>query len=480
VVLFAALVIPSALAQAGERHAIVIGSNEGEGDDAPLEFAETDAAQMARTLVEVGAVAADHVELLVGRKLRTINDTLDRLAARTRGDDLVLVFFSGHGDRRGVHVRQEVWDWPRIRQRLDHMPAGLVLGFFDACQSGAIITAKGLVRAPPIAIAAEALAPTGRFLITSSGPNELSYESRRLGSSPFALSLRTGLHGAADVNHDGRVTLDELYKFVYDRTLAATVAAPSGPQHPLQSTELRGAGDIALVPARVGVEIVATTGTAGTCYLLDHDEERVLAELASGGPSVRLPPGPYVIKCVAGGQVRSGPIRLERASIKLDGVPLVAQHASYALAKGTRPQLTSAVEIGQGAVIALAGASDYVGSAGYRLRIGDFAAVPQVGWLPRHHAVLTSLMLGTRLPWIHIGEGDVEVGIHMGTWFAGTGSGGSQAIAGPYVKYDWARVGAFGMAGKLDFWGLYPLRDGARPEAAVVLSLGFDYRMGGP
>jgi hypothetical protein len=54
----------------------------------------------------------------------------------------------------------------------------------------------------------------GRAIITASRPTEVSIELPELGHGLFTYDLVQGLKGAADLNRDGIVSLQELYEYV--------------------------------------------------------------------------------------------------------------------------------------------------------------------------------------------------------------------------------------------------------------------------
>ena len=58
--------------------------------------------------------------------------------------------------------------------------------------------------------------------MASSSATELSQESDQLASSYFTHHLLLALRGAGDANQDGKVSLDEAYRYTYNRTLAGT------------------------------------------------------------------------------------------------------------------------------------------------------------------------------------------------------------------------------------------------------------------
>lgn len=261
-------------AVADGRHAIVIGTNEGLASEPVLEFAESDARRMAQTFVDVRAMSRDRVTVLTGSSLDTVKSTLRHAPAA----DELWVFISGHAGADGVHVRGGVWSWKELRAALEALPAQRRVVLIDACNSGAVLTAKGVSLESQLQLSARSNL-RGLVMLVSSGANELSYESRRLKGSPFAHFLASGLRRAADRDRNGRVTLAETYAYLSSRTVAASLDGGSGPQHPEQAGWYRGSGEWVL-SERVGDqgELRLSDPTLGTCYALDDQELRVLAD----------------------------------------------------------------------------------------------------------------------------------------------------------------------------------------------------------
>jgi uncharacterized caspase-like protein len=114
----------------------------------------------------------------------------------------------------------------RILQRL--RPERVVL-IIDSCFSGA---AGGRTPFEPNAESRAAISEQflsriantgkGRVILTASGGREVALESRETRHGIFTWFLLEGLRGGADADHDGRVDVDEIYKFVSQKVSAAT------------------------------------------------------------------------------------------------------------------------------------------------------------------------------------------------------------------------------------------------------------------
>jgi hypothetical protein len=453
--------------------ALVVGSNEGLAEEPPLAYAESDAAQVARALVEMEVAPAAQVRLLAGPGLPAVVEALAALGATA--EDTLFLFFTGHGGADGAHLGGRVWPWADVRARLQSLPARLVVAFFDACRSGALVTAKGeLVRGPPLALSLQALpsGPRGRFLVTSSGASELSYESVLLASSPFAVALRSGLRGGADADGDGRITLAELYGYVYGRTVAATLGAPTGPQHPTQLTELRGTGEVVLVSRLGPARVRRGSARLGTCYFLDRAETRVLAELpAQAGAAVALPPGRYLVKCLDGAALRAATVALGERPLLLEDAAFEPAARSYALAKGADAGSTAALVAGAGTLSRWSAGTEPTLRLGYRLGRGGLSLGLEVALGP--HALVPSLSFGAQLPWWRVLGTRLEVGISAGT-LLGRQPG---ATAGPYLELTRTLRRGLDLSARLAVLTLYPWQ-GEAPRSLVMVSLGLGAALG--
>src|SRR5204863_443943 len=130
-----------------------------------------------------------------------------------------------------------------LEQLVRGSAASFRLLILDACRSGALTRVKGGTPIPPFEIQlGERVAGEGAVFLTSSSASEDSQESDEIKGSFFTHALVSGLLGAADANSDGRVTLDETYRYAYDATLRASSRSLAGVQHPTFEYDVRGMG----------------------------------------------------------------------------------------------------------------------------------------------------------------------------------------------------------------------------------------------
>ncbi|HEY2514164.1 MAG TPA: hypothetical protein VGI39_25030 [Polyangiaceae bacterium] len=125
--------------------------------------------------------------------------------------------------------------------------------------------------------------------MASSTSQELSQESDELKASYFTHHLVSALRGAGDADGDGRVSLDEAYRYAYRRTLASTARTRIGEQHVTLETDLAGQGDVPVTyhaEARAQLELPA--GLEARVLVQHRASGAVVAEVQKSRGEVRL------------------------------------------------------------------------------------------------------------------------------------------------------------------------------------------------
>jgi hypothetical protein len=285
------------------RFALLVGSNLGDRGDPVLRHAESHATRLAQTLRLMGGFPADQVVLITGATASEMHDALIQLNARVREhkNGVLIVFYSGHADEQSLHLSGTRLAKAELKALLVGSPAASRLLIVDACRSGSLVQLKGARPAPTFAVPAFAEpVPEGFAVLTSSAASEDSQESAALGSSYFTYYVNSGLIGAADQDHDGAVTLSELYAFASAETRAATTRSLAGQQNPTFQFALGGQHDLVLTrPARRDVRLgTLRFGQAGRYIVQRRDIAGLsppVAEIAARdvGTQLSLAPGPY-------------------------------------------------------------------------------------------------------------------------------------------------------------------------------------------
>jgi hypothetical protein len=236
------------------RFGIFIGSNNGGRERAMLRYAISDARAVSRVFSEMGGIAGEDVVILFEPGVREINSRIDEVTRVIRslgsGKRTELVFYySGHSDEEGLLLNRERYSYRELRDRINSIPSDMRIVILDSCASGAFTRIKGGAKTLPF-LADSSVSAAGYAFLTSSSANEASQESDRISGSYFTHSLVAGLRGAADSVGNGRVTLNELYRFAYAETLARTETSVFGAQHPSYDIQLTGTGDPVLTDIR--------------------------------------------------------------------------------------------------------------------------------------------------------------------------------------------------------------------------------------
>jgi hypothetical protein len=280
----------SALALAHvERFAIVVGNNAGVSGDGLLSYATTDATRVYDVLRELGGFQPVNMVLLHDEDAETLRHSLIAVNERIRAamslpdtQVMLFVYYSGHADAEDLHLAGTRLAVAEFAQLVRGSAASFRMLVLDACRSGALTRAKGGKIKPAFPIPDESLPGDGVAFLTASAISEDAQESDELRGSFFTHALVSGLLGAADDDRDGRVVLDEAYRYAYQTTLRATSRTASGIQHPTFRYDLRGQGDLVLTrPEAYAAKRASLSFPKGLGFLLmrEHAEGPVVAEL---------------------------------------------------------------------------------------------------------------------------------------------------------------------------------------------------------
>ena len=265
-----------------DRWAVVIGVGRYESPEVPrLRYTVPDAEAIYDALIKSAGFKKDHVLLLTDRTekrptLRNVKWALGTFLARSaKKDDTVIIFFAGHGapevDQRGVErdgfskylvpsdaepddLYSTALPMDELQTIFARLEAERVVVFLDACYSGAAggrTFASKKTRSAHVddLFLERATSSKGRAIITASRPSEVSIELPDLGHGIFTYYVLQALKGAADLNRDGIVSLQELYEYV-ERQVSQKARAVGGNQHPVMKGELEGVLPLVRVKAK--------------------------------------------------------------------------------------------------------------------------------------------------------------------------------------------------------------------------------------
>jgi hypothetical protein len=278
---------PAGASSRAHAHAVVVGSNVGGPGQEPLRFAESDAEQVASVLRELGHYEARRTRVLLHPDAGEVLHALDEMGAEIRAEAAngepaqVVFYYSGHARASAINLGTDELPLSILRERLRSLPAFLTIVVLDACQSGAFARVKGAEPAADFSYNSVAkLTQKGLAVMASSTSQELSQESDELRASYFTHHLVTALRGAADSDGDGRVSLDEAYRYAYRRTLASTAATQVGGQHVTFETDLAGQDEVPVTyPAEAKAQLELPAALDGRVLVQHRASGAVAAEV---------------------------------------------------------------------------------------------------------------------------------------------------------------------------------------------------------
>jgi hypothetical protein len=244
-------------------YAVVIGINRYKNLPS-LKYAVNDAREFYRYLVDVNQVPKDHIWLLLDEEatLDKLRSTLGTLLRRSAGkDDTVIIFLAGHGatetdtsspDGDGLEkyilphnadpkdLYSSAMPMSEVARIFQRISSERLVFIADTCYSGASggrTILAGETRANVSGGFLERLSQgKGRMILTASDANEVSFEKDELKHGVFTYYLLEGLRGKADLDGDGVITLDEIYRYVSEKVPQAT----GQDQHPVRKGETTG------------------------------------------------------------------------------------------------------------------------------------------------------------------------------------------------------------------------------------------------
>ena len=156
-----------------------------------------------------------------------IVEKLEAIIKLAKSDDKILFFFSGHGDTGGFLTYElSMFRYKELADILAKARTKNVYCFIDACRAGSATddTYSGYGWS-------EDSKKKGLTFMLSCRADEFSFENDWVGNGFFTKALLKGLRGMSDSNNDRRVTLIELFKYVYNDVTARTKNS-SQIQHP--------------------------------------------------------------------------------------------------------------------------------------------------------------------------------------------------------------------------------------------------------
>jgi GUN4-like/Caspase domain len=211
------------------------------------EFADAALANLPAALRDINAVQAvlnhaemgrfDEVRLLENPEKQAMEEAIDALFRDRQKDDLVLLYFSGHGikdDTGKFSLATRITQKDRLRTTAvaasfvhDVMTSSRSrrqVVILDCCFSGAFATGMMAKDDSSVDIKTQ-LGGEGRAVLTASTATQYAFAQPDEELSVYTRFLVEGIHtGAADTDNDGHITVDELHQYAQRKVQEAAPA----------------------------------------------------------------------------------------------------------------------------------------------------------------------------------------------------------------------------------------------------------------
>ena len=202
----------------GKLYAVLVGVSEYRQSENNLIYSHQDAVEMYHLLKR--QTDTSRLKLLVNREATktAILHAMEQLFVRTGADDVVIFFFSGHGNSGKFYAHDTAVTFRDLSAVFRKSRAKRKLIFADACFAG---TFRQSGTEQPVSHGNE-MDDKRVLLFLSSRSDQTSKESLSLKNGTFTFFLTAGLQGGADANRDRKITARELFDFVGPRVKEQT------------------------------------------------------------------------------------------------------------------------------------------------------------------------------------------------------------------------------------------------------------------
>ncbi|MEM9807107.1 MAG: caspase family protein [Cyanobacteria bacterium P01_D01_bin.56] len=224
-----------------KKVALLIGVSEYEPGLTPLPASVRDIEAMQRVLEDPQVGNFHEVKQLANPTRQKMEEEIEALFSARSKDDLVVLFFSGHGikddtgrlyfatrntrkNSRGDLVRATAMSTAFVHQIMNNSRAKRQAVILDCCFSGAFDPSLQAKDDGQVDLRTQ-LGAEGRVVLTSSSSTQYSFEQQGSKLSIYTRYLIEGIEtGAGDQNEDGNISLEELHDY------ASTKVRETAPQ----------------------------------------------------------------------------------------------------------------------------------------------------------------------------------------------------------------------------------------------------------
>ena len=314
------------------RLALVIGNSRyNDSGLSALVAPDVDVRELGNALLSCDLGQFDEVVQLVNEPSSAVRRAIAELFHQKRREDLVLLYFSGHGirdeagqlylatrDTERSLLAATAIDASFITNQMDRSASRRQVLILDCCHSGAF-GAKNALGAPVGTASAFAGIGFGRVVLTATDATQYAWEGERVigdaEPSIFTNFLVLGIQsGAADLDGDGEITIDELYEYAYDEVVNSSSKQVPG------KWAFKQQGDIVIARNPRGARSADLP-------------EALLEKIASPSPRIQLQAIRNLEVMVRGRhRARAAAARIALRQLEASAVPAVAAAARAAVA----------------------------------------------------------------------------------------------------------------------------------------------------
>lgn len=215
--------------------ALLIGVSEYDGFN-PLPSALKDVEAMGRILQhpDIGGFTETDVKVLKNPHRQEMEEAIEKLFSNRQKDDLVLLYFSGHGIKddsgrlfltnhltrkndKGELIKTSAVAASMVHDVMENSRSRRQVIVLDCCFSGAFVEGMRAKDDDGLDINNQ-LGGEGRAVLTSSTATQYSFEQKGSDLSIYTHFIVEGIEkGTADIDKDGVITVDELHEYARNK-----------------------------------------------------------------------------------------------------------------------------------------------------------------------------------------------------------------------------------------------------------------------
>src|SRR6266496_4715648 len=221
------------------KFALIIGNTEYiDPGLAQLTAPGKDAEDFGRVLKDQNLCGFDEVKVLLNQLSSSVIEGIDEFFDQKKPDDMLVLYFSGHGVRDELgslylaftntirtRLRSTAIKADYIKEAMDQSRSKRQVLILDCCNSGAFPQGTKAEVGGVMGLT-QAFQGYGRFVLTASDATQFAWEGNKLigetDNSLFTHFLVKGLEGEADLDSDGKITVDDLYDYAFEEVSKVT------------------------------------------------------------------------------------------------------------------------------------------------------------------------------------------------------------------------------------------------------------------